>query len=126
MPKPRADGRRSLSDRSPAATQILDVAERLAQTRGFNGFSYADVASELGLTTPAVHYHFPGKADLGEAIMIRYSEQFARLLVQIDEQCAGSPAKLNAYVELYDGVLRNERMCLCGMLAAEYATLPTN
>ena len=26
------------------ATRILDVAERLVQVRGFNGFSYADVA----------------------------------------------------------------------------------
>jgi TetR/AcrR family transcriptional regulator, transcriptional repressor for nem operon len=32
--------------------------------------------------------------------------------------------ELDAYVELYAGVLRDERMCLCGMLAAEYPTLP--
>ena len=27
-------------------------------------------------------------------------------------------------VAIYAGVLHNERMCLCGMLAADYATLP--
>ena len=32
--------------------------------------------------------------------------------------------RLAAYTELYLGVLENERMCLCGMLAAEYQTLP--
>jgi len=32
--------------------------------------------------------------------------------------------KLRAYVDIYAGVLRNERMCLCGMLAADYVTLP--
>ncbi|HEX9257200.1 MAG TPA: TetR family transcriptional regulator, partial [Actinomycetota bacterium] len=32
------------------ATQILDVAERLVQERGFNGFSYADVAKELDIS----------------------------------------------------------------------------
>jgi len=32
------------------ASDILDIAERLAQTRGFNGFSYADVSSELGIS----------------------------------------------------------------------------
>ena len=48
------------------ATRILDVAEGLVQARGFNGFSYADVASqEVGITKAALHYHFPGKADLG-------------------------------------------------------------
>ena len=29
------------------ASRILDVAERLVQSRGFNAFSYADVAGEL-------------------------------------------------------------------------------
>ena len=39
-------------------TPILDVAERLAQTRGFNGFSYADIATELDVTKASLHYHF--------------------------------------------------------------------
>jgi hypothetical protein len=51
------------------AARILDVAERLAQVRGFNGFSYADIAAELGITKAALHYHFASKADLGEALM---------------------------------------------------------
>ena len=51
------------------ATQILDVAERLAQVRGFNGFSYADVAGELKITKAALHYHFAGKAELGVALI---------------------------------------------------------
>ena len=32
------------------AMRVLDAAERLVQVRGFNGFSYADVAAELGIT----------------------------------------------------------------------------
>ena len=32
--------------------------------------------------------------------------------------------KLQGYAGLYADVLRNQRMCLCGMLAAEYPTLP--
>ena len=54
---------------APTATQILDVAERLAQTRGFNGFSYADIASELGVTKASLHYHFASKADLYAEIL---------------------------------------------------------
>ena len=45
--------------------RILDVAERLVQLRGFNDFSYADIARELGITTASLHYHFPSKAELG-------------------------------------------------------------
>ena len=31
---------------------------------------------------------------------------------------------MKRYAQIYAEVLRNNRMCLCGMLAAEYATLP--
>ena len=106
------------------ATRILDVAERLVQTRGFNGFSYADIAAELGITKASLHYHFPGKAELGEALINRYGERFADALAAIDGSDADARAKLEAYVDLYAEVLRGERMCLCGILAAEYQTLP--
>jgi TetR/AcrR family transcriptional repressor of nem operon len=106
-------------------SRILDIGERLVQVRGFNGFSYADVAAELSLTKASLHYHFPSKADLGEAIIARYAERFADALACIDADGAAAPAKLAAYADLYAAVLREERMCLCGMLAAEYETIPS-
>jgi TetR/AcrR family transcriptional repressor of nem operon len=106
------------------ATRILDVAEGLVQTRGFNGFSYADIAGELGVTKASLHYHFATKTELGRALVDRYGERFAGRLEEIDASAAGAPEKLAAYAEIYAGVLRERRMCLCGMLAAEYETLP--
>ncbi len=106
-------------------TRILDVAERLVQVRGFNGFSYADVAAELAITKASLHHHFPSKAGLGEALIARYAERFAHALDAIDADTAAAPSKLGAYAGLYADVLREGRMCLCGMLAAEYETLPT-
>jgi TetR/AcrR family transcriptional regulator, transcriptional repressor for nem operon len=121
-----AQTRRPTHTGAPADTRsrILDIGERLMQTRGFNGFSYADVAAELSITKASLHYHFPTKADLGEAIITRYSRQFADALAEIDANLTDAPAKLAAYANLYAQVLRNERMCLCGMLAAEYETIP--
>jgi TetR/AcrR family transcriptional repressor of nem operon len=109
--------------RIDTANHILDVAERLVQMRGFNAFSYADVAGELGLTNAALHYHYPSKSELGKALIDRYAIRFAGALAQIDESIADSLGKLNAYAELYADVLRRQRMCLCGMLAADYETL---
>ena len=63
----------------PARPAILDVAERLVQVRGFNGFSYADIAAELQITKAALHYHFAGKADLGETLIARYADRFMEL-----------------------------------------------
>jgi len=112
------------SEAGETATRILDIGERLVQVRGFNGFSYADVASELAMTTAALHYHFPGKAELGRALIERYTQRFLDALEEIDARIPGAPDKLDAYAALYAGVLRGQRMCLCGMLAAEYQTLP--
>lgn len=106
------------------ATRILDVAEALAQTRGFNGFSYADIASEIGITKASLHYHFPTKAELGRSIVSRYTERFMDALATIDASDLPVGEKLKCYVDLYESVLVRNRMCLCGMLAAEYATLP--
>jgi TetR/AcrR family transcriptional repressor of nem operon len=106
------------------ASRILDCAESLVQMRGFNGFSYADVAGQLAVTTASLHYHFPGKAELGRALITRYAARFDAALATIDAAGPSAPAKLEAYVQLYADVLRAHRMCLCGMLAAEYQTLP--
>jgi TetR/AcrR family transcriptional regulator, transcriptional repressor for nem operon len=106
------------------AERILDSAEHLVQRRGFNGFSYADVAAELGVTKASLHYHFPGKAELGHALISRYTARFAHTLKQINAGGGNAPAKLAAYARIYADVLRDRRMCLCGMLAADYDTLP--
>jgi TetR/AcrR family transcriptional regulator, transcriptional repressor for nem operon len=106
------------------AERSLDIAERLLQTRGFNNFSYADVATELGITTASLHYHFPGKAELGQALITRYAERFADALRRIDRELPDAYTKLAAYTRLYADVLRGKRMCMCGILAAEYQTLP--
>jgi len=104
--------------------RILDIAERLVQTRGFNGFSYADIASALTLTKASLHYHFPTKAALGTRLIDRYEAGFLKALEEIDRTTPDARDKLRRYAKLYADVLRNNRMCLCGMLAAEYATLP--
>jgi TetR/AcrR family transcriptional repressor of nem operon len=106
------------------ATEVLDVAERLVQERGFNGFSYADISAEMGITTASLHYHFAGKAELGRALIDRYSLRFGEALDAIEASPTTAPAKLAAYAELYANVLRQQRLCLCGVLAAEYQTLP--
>lgn len=110
--------------RSPAALGVLDAAEQLAQMRGFNGFSYADVAAKLSVTKASIHYHFPSKTDLGLALIERYRVMFAAALETIDRETEDAGERLRRYVRLYDAVMCSERMCLCGMLAAEYTTLP--
>ena len=67
-----------------SAQRILDVAERLVQTRGFTGSSYADIAEALDVTKASLHYHFPSKADLGRRLIERYEQTFLAVLKGID------------------------------------------
>ena len=117
-------GTRSRTDERSTAERILDVAEQLVQNRGYNAVSYADVAAELDLTKAALHYHFAGKAELGEALLNRYVTRFAQALAVIDAKPVDATSKLTSYADLYLDVLQRQRMCLCGMLAAEFQTLP--
>ena len=106
-------------------TRILDVAQRLAQTRGYNGFSYADVAVEVGIRTASIHYHFPSKTDLGKDLLARYLAAFRGLFAQIDRETDDPREKLARYVRaIADSLLDGGRMCLGGMMAADIATLP--
>lgn len=107
------------------AQRILDIAERLVQTRGFNSFSYADIASELGVTKASLHYHFPSKGDLGNKLVVRYEATLLSALAAIDREVSDPVEKLQHYAGIYAAVLRNSRMCCCGVLTAEYSTLPS-
>jgi TetR/AcrR family transcriptional regulator, transcriptional repressor for nem operon len=120
----RTTNSRPGSRKKDTGQRILDVAEQLVQVRGFNAFSYGDIATKLGITTASLHYHFPGKAELGRALITRYTDRFTQALAQVDRETDDAPAKLSGYADFYADVLRGHRMCLCGMLAAEYRTLP--
>ena len=106
------------------ADRVLDIAEALVQTRGYNAFSYADVSKAVGIRKASLHHHYPTKADLGLALVSRYRAAFLAALKNIEEKSESTPRRLERYTELYGSVLRKGRMCMCGMLAADVATLP--
>lgn len=103
--------------------QILASAQRLVQQRGFNGFSYADIAAEVGIRKASLHHHFPSKTDLGVALIEEYSAQVDGARTRISGLGLLADAKLRAYVALFRATLDSERMCMGGMLASEWMTL---
>ena len=94
------------------------------QTRGYNGFSYADVAAEIGISKASLHHHFRTKAALGTAIMQRYAGLIVQALAEINAAEPDATGRLARFAKLYADVLRQNRLCLGAMLAAEFGTLP--
>lgn len=110
---------------SSKVDQILEVGQRLLQTRGYDGFSFRDVADEVGIKSASVHYHFPSKADLALRITNNYRADFAEAINTIDEQQLHPSERLQRFAGIFQDTLNNgERMCLCGMLASEAESLP--
>lgn len=100
-------------------TALLDSAERAARQRGFDAFSYADLAKEVGIRKASIHYHFPLKADLAFGLIERYAQRFSQSLAQIAASPEPAATKLNAYRELYrDALADGDQLCLCVSLSA--------
>jgi TetR/AcrR family transcriptional repressor of nem operon len=106
-------------------TEILDLAQKMIQTRGYNGFSFKDLAEALQVKPAAIHYHFPAKVDLGRALMARYRHRLHLSLTKIDGMGLSPRRALERYIQLFYATLKpDNRLCLCGMLATELITLP--
>lgn len=98
----------------------------LIQTRGYNGFSYQDIADALGVTKTSIHYHFESKTDLGIAVIDRYTNTFSEQLARVaaSEQTS-SLAMFDHYTTPYlQFAETSNRVCLCGALAGEVLALP--
>lgn len=108
---------------SDTANRILDVAEKMARQGGYYAFSFRDIAAEIGIKSASIHYHFPTKEDLGEALVSRYTDRFLGALGRLDES---TPSELLVqYVAAYrQALIEQDLMCLCGMFGAEIARLP--
>ncbi len=51
--------------------EILDVAERLFGTKGFDGTSTTDILNEIGIARGTLYYHFKSKEDILDAMIER-------------------------------------------------------
>lgn len=99
---------------------ILNSAEVRARAAGYNGFSFRELAADVGIKSASVHYHFPTKADLALAMMDRYR---AKALDFLGEQ-HDAPAALERLIALFRLAAMQSEMCLCGALGASSQDLP--
>jgi len=104
---------------------IMSVARKMVQTRGYNGLSFRELAKEVGIKSASIHYHFPTKGDLGSALAKRYTEDGIAYLTGLRADSDDLNLWIQGYTEIFRMALLNDnRMCLCGIMAAEYDDLP--
>src|SRR5690348_13026901 len=78
---------------SDVKTAIMDAAERRMQRGGFGGFSFREIAADVGIKSSSVHYHFPTKEGLAAAVIRRWAEETSKAIdEQLAKGCAGTVA----------------------------------
>ena len=105
-------------------SQILNSAERLTKLKGFAAFSYRDIAKEVEIKTSSIHYYFPTKSDLAEALVDRYTQSFSEIFEDISRQESNGYCRIKVLFENINCVSGIENnLCLCGMLSANIHTI---
>ena len=105
---------------------ILELAEDLFQSRGYQGFSYHDISKPLGIKNAAIHYHFPSKADLGVALIDRARAMLKRRTGRFLEQGGDPVMQLEGYFRFNRRYVKGQagKVCPIGSVATGYATIP--
>ncbi|WDZ77548.1 TetR/AcrR family transcriptional regulator [Ensifer adhaerens] len=111
---------------SDTSERILDAAERLMVSRGYNAFSYADISAEVGIGKATIHHHFPTKADLAAAVLARYRKNNRRSVEQLFAAVSDPVARLEAYIGFWEECIAKQDMpfCIGALLASEIPSLP--
>ncbi|MBY4896039.1 TetR/AcrR family transcriptional regulator [Cupriavidus sp. AU9028] len=105
----------------PVREQLLDHTFTLIRRRGFNGFSYRDLAELVGVKTSSIHYYFPCKEDLALEATRQYSARIAEQLRLIDDKLSAAE-RAERYLSGWS--FDSDQICMCGMLATEAESLP--
>ena len=80
--------------------QILDVAQELLQSHGYDGFSYSDLSRRLGIAKPSIHHHFATKEDLGLALIEGYREMFEGIQEELRREHPDPADRLRAMMAM--------------------------
>ena len=111
-----------MNDVSDVKAAIMDAAERRIQQGGFGGFSFREIAADVGIKSSSVHYHFPTKEDLAAAVIRRWAEYTSEL---VDKELEKDSNPIRVWTKAFRGTAFSKaRMCPCTVLGAGSQDLP--
>jgi len=71
--------------------RILDVARRIFGEYGFHGTTTRMIAQEVGIDISTLHYHWGGKKDLYEAVVVDINKDLGQKLIETEQMIHGRP-----------------------------------
>ena len=79
---------------------ILEKANRLIYTKGYNSTSLADVATAAGITKGNLHYHYRSKDELLNAVIAQRKKNIIDQLAQWQHQLPDAKDKLRRFTQM--------------------------
>lgn len=93
---PTGDGERPDGRRTDTRQRIQDVALDVFSERGWEGATLREIADRLGITRPALYYHYKSKEDILASVHRELAESIDGVL----EWTQGQPADLHTRAEI--------------------------
>jgi TetR/AcrR family transcriptional repressor of nem operon len=104
---------------------IMSAAKAAVQSHGYNALSFRELAKVVGVKSASVHYHFPTKGDLAAALAERYTDEATAFLDGLLAVPQDHETLMREYTLAFRKALDDDnKMCLCGIMSAEYDDLP--
>lgn len=103
--------------------KILELAEELILTKGYNGFSYQDISTAMGIKNAAVHYYFPSKENLGTSILKTNLQRFEEMIENMQNRDFDEWHQLESFMKIYLKSNRENKICIIGSLGTDINTL---
>lgn len=95
--------------RADTRERILDAAEHLFMSHGYEGTSMRQITGEAGVNLAAVNYHFGSKESLMQEVFRRrldwLNEERMRVLDELEREADGKPIKPSQIVDGFFGTL---------------------
>jgi TetR/AcrR family transcriptional repressor of nem operon len=115
-----------MKELSDTAHKLLEAAHTLILEKGYNAFSYADLADVVGIRKASIHHHFPAKADLVATLLGEYRKHAAGMIIERQAHVTQAGDQLRAFCDYWAGCLQSGRqsICLAALLSAELPSLP--
>lgn len=110
---------------SNTRTQIINTAQDRIRSGGYNGFSFREIATAIGIKSASVHHHFPTKESLTLEVAKQYHQNFFDALADSKQEKETTKSRIKHYSQVFTQAFEfSGKACLCGILSNEAEQLP--
>ncbi len=100
---------------------IVLLGDELIRKKGYNAFSYADISKPLNVKNAAIHYHYPSKPDLAEAVVDFHTDSFNRFTEKASSKNEADQIKM--FLNFYASIQLSGKLCVIGSFASDWNSM---